>query len=87
PHYENQCQIAILSKSDKTINARYESEALSYDCKLNLSFSTIKIEHNINILMSTEISTKQDPNGGPPIPSEKIIIVEGAIEIDHTWSN
>lgn len=87
PNFEDQCQIAILRKTDKTINARYESNTLSYDCKLNLSFSTIKIEHNLNIPMSTEISTKPDPNGGPPIPTEKIIIVEGAIEIEHKWSN
>ena len=87
PHFENQCQIAMLRKSDKTIDARFESEALSYNCELNLSFSTIKIEHNINIPMSTEVSTKPNPNGGPPIPTEKIIIVEGAIEIDHKWSN
>jgi len=87
PHFENHCQIAKLRKSNKTITARYESETLSYDCKLNLSYSTIKIEHNINIPMTSEISYKRDLNGGPPIPTEKINIVKGAIEINHKWSN
>lgn len=85
PQFENQCKIALFKKSNKIVMANFESNNLSYDCILNLSFSTIKIENNINIPLS-EITTKSDTDGGPPIPIEKTVIVRGAIEINHTWS-
>lgn len=86
PHYENQCNIKSFNRTDKIINAKYISDSLSFNFKLDLSFSRVKIENHLNIGLS-KISTIPDPNGGPTIPIETIVNVEGAIEVNHTWSN
>ncbi|KAA3629895.1 MAG: hypothetical protein DWQ02_18470 [Bacteroidetes bacterium] len=86
PHFENQCEIASYARSNRNLKVKLKSKNLSFDFNLDLSYSRIKIENNTNIPL-LEITTKPNPEGGPPIPIEKIVTGKGAIEINHKWSN